>query len=335
MNEISLYLTEAQSYIDQFVPITLADAFFEATEDDKEANVTNDKAAAGAIGSLKNAIKAMVKTLGQIITKFTDFVKNQIQSVKYKNALKTAKKLVAQYPELGKVQVCVDDYAQYEKVYQDTARQLEAAARKDNFDQSIGDTIVENGMKKIEALKLRAKQAGKNFKNALTMDTVLKMADRNEYFAKALNAGLSTGLVDLKNFDSEITEAEASKNQKKIRRWAKNGVFHKLKIRIQGHQNSTFVDVIGDQVDMLTSFTNLEDGKVPSGKWFVDPSSIMKGTAKNAAFVNKATGGNAVQNLSDLNDARKKVDDTRDFINDTAKNAKGFSKFLFGDRKKK
>ena len=80
MHEADYYYMEAQYCIDSFIDISLADAFFEDTEEAKQKVATNEKATTGALGALKKLFDKLVQLVKDCIDKITTFFQTRFMS---------------------------------------------------------------------------------------------------------------------------------------------------------------------------------------------------------------------------------------------------------------
>ena len=60
MDEALQYLTEAQMHIDAFIDVSLADSFFEETDEIRAINESNESHKTGALEALKKAFSALM-----------------------------------------------------------------------------------------------------------------------------------------------------------------------------------------------------------------------------------------------------------------------------------
>lgn len=291
MDEALYYLMEARSCIDSFVPVSFVDSFFEETDEVKEANEQNEKAKNGAIQYLKKAFQSLIKAVRDMIESFADFFKSRALSSEERERYKDFKKMIKSNPDIGKQKVTIADWRAYEKAYDEALKELEAQAQKNSPLKETADAIIEKLEKKIDDMSDEAKAIASRAALTVTLDTAVDIADQNVTMAKAINFALKNELIKLEDIEKSLGNEEAAKYNKKIETAAKNGLLHRMRVRIFKHRNRTFKAIIRNQFNKLLSFTNIKDGTLKDGKDVVDKVSVAKGIIKNRHTIVNAVGG--------------------------------------------
>ena len=291
MDEALYYLMEAQNYIDSFVDISVADSFFEETEEAKEANENNEKAKGGAVAALKKAFRAMIEAIKNIISNISDFFQTRALSAEERQRYAEFKKMIKEDPEFAKQKVTIQDWREYEKAYEEALKALEEEAKKPNPRDEFVDAVIKKLSDEISALAGQGKDAAGRAAMSVTLSTAVDIADQNVTCAKTINYALQHELISLQDIEKSLGAEEAAKFEKQIKAAAKNGFLHRARVRIFKHKEQTFEAIIRKQFKNLMAFTNIKNGKVADGKSVVDSQSLARGVVKNKKLVVDTVGG--------------------------------------------
>lgn len=315
------YFVEAEECLNSIVPISLADAFFEETDEAKDIVKNNEKFYTKAINAVKNAITVLIRKVNELIDRMANFFKSQFMSADEKARFKKFKEKVKSNPELAKTRVTVEDFRQYEKVYDEALKKLEAEANKPFPSNEAAQAIVETLGKELERISATASDVGKRAAMSMTLSTAIDVAEANITCAKAINAGLKLELISLKEIEKELGSKEVAKFEKKIEKLSKKGFLHRWKIKVFHKKEATLEGILRKQVKKILSFTNIDSKGKTNGKPIIDGDSIMKGAIKNPKLVIDAAGGpkEAVK-------LAKMASDTAIEVNRAKKSAKKFKK---------
>lgn len=288
MDESLLYLMEAQTYIDSFEEVSLSDYFFEAETAD-----VNKAAKTGAINALKKAISKLIQAVKDMMTRLVDFFKSQFMSKDEKARYKEFKKMIKEDPELSKMVVTIVDFREYEKLYDEALKALEAESKKPSPSQEIAKKIMDVLDDKISKLKGDVEGAANRAMLSVTLSTAVDICDKNTDAAKVLNFALKNELISLQDVEKELGSAEAARFEKKIEKLSKKGWLHQMRIKVFHRKQSTLTGVLKHQMNNLMSFTNIKNGKVRKGRDVVDTRSILRGVSKNPKLVIDTAGSPA------------------------------------------
>ena len=157
MDEALQYFTEAQMHIDAFIDIPLADAFFEETDEIRAINESNEEHRTGAIASLQKAFKVIIDRLKEAFSRMTEAIKSQFMTKEEKERYKKFVSMVNSDPELAKVKVTIQDFREYEKIYDEALKKLEDEANKDDPSLTVVNEIVSVMQNKLNILKMMLK----------------------------------------------------------------------------------------------------------------------------------------------------------------------------------
>lgn len=328
MDEALYYLTEAEECMKSIIPISLADSFFEETDEAKDANEKNEKAKTGAIAAIKKAIHSLIQSIKDMITKFADFFRTMALTPEEREQYKAFKKMVKEDPDFAKKTITIADWRAYNKAYEEALKELEEAAKKPSFGNEAVDAIIENLQSKISELADTSKGAAGRAALSVTLSTAVDIADQNVTMAKAINFALKNELISLEDIEKSLGAEEAAKFSNKIEKAAKNSIFHRARVKIFKHRDKTFKAIIKRQFNDLLSFTNIKDGKVKDGKSIVDKGSIARGVIKNRKMVVDAVGGkeNATEISKNLAATAAKAGMAKFKMDSTIKKAKKSAK---------
>lgn len=329
MEKSRSYLIEAFEYADAIVDISLADSFFEASAESQEINERNEIASQGAISSIKKAIRSLIEFIKDLIKKFSDFIKNKFMTKSEKDEYKKIKEEIRSNPELGKEEVTIEDFSQYEKIYDDTLKEINNEMSKDDPDPTKIPTFMEGLIDKINNLKGVGSNAAKRAAVVVPLKLAVDIADKNVLCAQAINAAMNTELINLEQAEKILGNKQVARYKKQIQRYAKNGVFHRAKAKILSHKQATLKSVLTSQVKTILSFTNFDKGlKLKKGKPVINKGSVIKGTVKNPRFTSDVLGG-----PKGMMKASKAVGDVTDTIDSITTKSKKTDK-MTGEFKK-
>ena len=108
-----------------------------------------------------------------------------------------------------------------------------------------------------------------------------------------------------------------------IDKYAKNGIFHRAKVRILRHKQATLKSVLVSQMNTIMSFTNHNANKFRADgkkKPIVTKGSILKGAAQNPKFAMDIVGG--PKGAMEVQKTLKPITDITDEIERTQKRMK-------------
>lgn len=284
MEKSLFYLNETYSYLNSMVDISLADSFFEEADEVTNAIKQNEKAQTGAIASLKKLFASLIETVKKYIQKFTDWIKTKFMQKEERERYAQFKEYIKQHPEIAQEKISIPSFKEYEKVYGDAIKGLEKENAKSNPSEEAMKKVAEKLSKTLDTMG----KTGKKAAMYVTLDTAIKIADKNVISARAINSAMQAELIDLQNIEKELGSAQAIRFQNKIQRYAKNGVFHRLKVGILGRKNRTLEACLSKQINKLLSFTNYKsnDPYTP----IVTRRSIARGTIRNTGLVKAIRG---------------------------------------------
>ena len=286
MREAEYYLMEAQFCIDSFVDVSLAEAFFEDTDEAKEKITTNEKAKTGALGALKKLFDRLVQLVKDCIDKLTTFFQTRYMDADEKKRYLEFKQMVKNDPELKNKKVTVIDFREYEKAYDAALKAIEEEAKKEN--------PTEEAMKKImDELTDTIKHIAERAALSVTMDTAIEIADKNTMCAKGINLALQHENVLLNEIRKELGDARAYKFEKKIDKLSKKGLLHMWRIRLFHRKEATLEAILKKEKNRILSYTNIDKDrhKLKKGKSPVSAGSILKGAAQHPTLFSDAVGG--------------------------------------------
>ena len=298
MEEVLRYINEAQYYIDSFRDISLADSFFEESEMDKEINKDNEKAKTGALASLKKAFGKLVDLVKKLYNNVKEFFAQKFMNKEDKKRFNEFKALVKSMPEYSKVKVTIEDFRAYEKAFNEAEKELESASKKEDFNETIANGIIDRLNKALNNMADKATGLGKKAVLETTLSTALDIADRDALAAKAIDVALETEIISLEEIEKELGAKEAAKFEKKIKKYARDSIFHRAKVRIFYRKTSTLQAVLKKQVKTIMSYTNIKDGKLKEGKLPVDRASIAKGVLQHPVKTSKIVGDPATKTFT-------------------------------------
>ena len=318
MEKSRSYLIEAFEYVNAIVDISLADSFFEASAESQEINERNQMASQGAISSIKKAVRSLIEYIKSLIKKFSDFIKNKFMTKSQKDDYKKVKEEIRSNPELGQEEVTIEDFSQYEKIYDDALKEINNEMAKEDPDPTKIPTFMEGLVDKINNLKGVGSNVAKRAAVVVPLKLAVDIADKNVLCAKAINAAMNSELINLEQAEKILGNKQVARYKKQIQRYAKNGIFHRAKAKILSHKQATLKSVLTSQVRTILSFTNFNKAlKLKKGKPPISKGSVIKGTVKNPRFTSDVLGG--PKGMMKTSKAVSDVTDTVDSIVSTSK----------------
>lgn len=289
------YIMEAQNYINNFIDISLADSFFEDTSTAQTANQHNESMARGAINSLKKAVKALIQKIKECINSFTDFFKTFSLSKDERERYKAFKAEIKANPELGKIKVTIEDFREYEKLYDEALKMIDDEIKKEDSkaEPAVFEKMISELSTKLKSMTKTGSGYAGRAASVITLNTAVDIADKNVLCARAINAALKHELVSLEEVEKLIGEKEVAKYQKKIQKYANNGFLHRMKVKLLYRKKATLESVLKKQRKQILSYTNIdpETLKLKEGKSIASKGSLAKGALKNPKMTTTIMGG--------------------------------------------
>ena len=333
MDVILESLKEAQSYIDMMEDLPLYDTFFKEGEDDKE-----EVASEGAFAAIKKAFEKLIQLVKDMLHSIKDFFASMFLSKEEKEKYKEFKRRVKTDPNLKGQKVFMEDWKEYEKIYNEALKKLEEESKKSTFNAEIANDVLEWTSDKLKALGDKYGEVAKRAAYSVALDTAIDMADACQLAAQGMEGALNLELVSLEKVEKELGEKKAKKFKKDLESAAKNGLFHRIKVALFKRKTATLSGIAKKQAKRLLAFTNLEVDdkklKVKDGKKIIDTKSIQKGVISNGDVTVDALGGvkntaataaglaqTAIEaeklkrkGIKAVKEAKRKKDQARDFI---------------------
>ena len=336
MDESAQVLSEAFECLGQMQPISLTDMVFEKSADAKEISEKNDSLVKKSINAIKKAITAIIDALKKLVNKFSEGV-SKLFTGKKKDEYKKACEAIRKNPELAKQVVEVETFGPYEKIYDKAIKELDDEMKKEDPDPQKIPKIMEAVQAELNGLKDDAGSVGKRVAVATSLKALTEMANKNATAARLLNMSIRREVINLEGAREVLGDKAVARYEKKIRKYARNGVFHRAKAKLLHYKEQTLLDVMNQQYNTLLHFTNA--GKIKEGRAPITRVSVAKGAVRHpfmAKDILKGTGdGQDTENIVDLSRASKQaVKDAAKFKNDASKDMKSISKFLGVDKKK-
>ena len=289
MDKCLYYLAECQDYLNSMVHISLSDMFFnEAAEEDIEHN---EKQKTGALQSLKNAIKALIKLVTDIIDRIKDFFATRGLSKDERERYEEFKKYIKSNPEQFKdVKVSVTSFKEYEKLCDETIKELDRELAKSDPRREVAEKIIEDFNKKFEILKGLGSTTAKRALMTYSLSTLTEIADRSTESAKLINYALKSELISLNKIEEELGNNVTSKFEKKIESLSTKGAIHRFKVAVLQKKEMTLKGVFRDQMNKILSFANVKNGKRVAGTNIIDNTSLARGAFKNRKEISTILG---------------------------------------------
>lgn len=287
---------EAQSYIDSFIDVSVADAFFEAEGEDIAEH--NKKAESGAMAALKRGFNSLIETVKKLIERFKKFINDHWLNAEERKRYEEFKQMVKSDPELAKQKVTIADFREYEKLYEEAKRKLEAEANKEEPSDEIAQKIINETEEKIKGLARKVGDVAKRGAIAIGLRTAIDIADRNSSAAKAMVAAMDAEIVDLQGLSNELGEKNVNKAQKKIRKYANAGWFHRWYVEHIKKKELTLRAVFKDQTKQLLSFVDIKK-KEDNGEASGAPAKKVKDTI-GSVKVSRSSISRGIHNNMDV-----------------------------------
>lgn len=318
MDESLYFLAEAMDYLDQYVEISDLDAIMEATDKAKEANANNEKAGGGALNAIKNAIQSLINLVKNSISAVVNFIQEAFMSRDQRAKFNAFKQKMAKDKRYAGKKIRVSDFREYEKQYDN------AISRIDKIYRSGGSADeAEAVMAELNGTLRNLKKAAKGGVTTMTLQAALELADRNMVAAKGIQKALESENGLLQAITDSVGDKEAAKFKKKVDNYARDGVFHRMKVNLLCRKQKDLVAVGQSLIKNITSFFKVD----AAGNVSVTKGSFMNGVYRNAGTINAVMKGTnpdgekpSVKNLMGralhgANTARK----ANDFVNDAKK----------------
>lgn len=322
MDESLVFLAEAYDYLDQYVEISDLDAIMEATDKAKEANSNNEKAGGGALNAIKNAIQSLINMVKNSIGAVVNFIQEAFMSRDQRAKFNAFKQKAAKDKRYAGKKIRVSDFREYEKQYDNAISRIDKIYRNGGSADEAEAVMAElNGT--LRNLKKAAKGGASAGVTTMTLQAALELADRNMVAAKGIQKALESENGLLQAIADSVGDKEAARFKKKVDNYARDGVFHRMKVNLLCRKQKDLVAVGQSLIKNITSFFKVD----AAGNVSVTKGSFMNGVYRNAGTINAVMKGAnpdgekpSVKNLMGralhgANTARK----ANDFVNDAKK----------------
>lgn len=322
MDESLFFLAEAYDYLDQYVEISDLDAIMEATDKAKEANANNEKAGDGALNAIKNAIQSLINLVKNSISAVVNFIQEAFMSRDQRAKFNAFKQKMAKDKRYAGKKIRVSDFREYEKQYDNAISRIDKIYRNGGSADEAEAVMAElNGT--LRNLKKAAKGGASAGVTTMTLQAALELADRNMVAAKGIQKALESENGLLQAIADSVGDNEAARFKKKVDNYARDGVFHRMKVNLLCRKQKDLVAVGQSLIKNITSFFKVD----AAGNVSVTKGSFMNGVYRNAGTINAVMKGTnpdgekpSVKNLMGralhgANTARK----ANDFVNDAKK----------------
>lgn len=286
MDESLYFLAEAMDYLDQYVEISDLDAIMEATDKAKEVNANNEKAGGGALNAIKNAIQSLINLVKNSIGAVVNFIQEAFMSRDQRAKFNAFKQKAAKDKRYAGKKIRVSDFREYEKQYDNAISRIDKIYRNGGSADEAEAVMAElNGT--LRNLKKAAKGGASAGVTTMTLQAALELADRNMVAAKGIQKALESENGLLQAIADSVGDKEAAKFKKKVDSYARDGVFHRMKVNLLCRKQKDLVAVGQGLINNITSFFKVD----AAGNISVTKGSIMKGIYKNAGTIDAAMKG--------------------------------------------
>lgn len=322
MDESLFFLAEAMDYLDQYVEISDLDAIMEATDKAKEANANNEKAGGGALNAIKNAIQSLINLVKNSISAVVNFIQEAFMSRDQRAKFNAFKQKMAKDKRYAGKKIRVSDFREYEKQYDNAISRIDKIYRSGGSADEAEAVMAElNGT--LRNLKKAAKGGASAGVTTMTLQAALELADRNMVAAKGIQKALESENGLLQAIADSVGDKEAARFKKKVDNYARDGVFHRMKVNLLCRKQKDLVAVGQSLIKNITSFFKVD----AAGNVSVTRGSFMTGVYRNADTINAVVKGAnpdgekpSIKNLMGkalrgANTARKVNDFTKDARN--------------------
>ena len=281
MDESLVFLAEAYDYLDQYVEISDLDAIMEATDKAKEANSNNEKAGGGALNAIKNAIQSLINLVKNSISAVVNFIQEAFMSRDQRAKFNAFKQKMAKDKRYAGKKIRVSDFREYEKQYDN------AISRIDKIYRSGGSADeAEAVMAELNGTLRNLKKAAKGGASA-GVTTMTLHADRNMVAAKGIQKALESENGLLQAIADSVGDKEAARFKKKVDNYARDGVFHRMKVNLLCRKQKDLVAVGQNLIKNITTFFKVD----AAGNVSVTRGSFMTGVYRNADTINAVMKG--------------------------------------------
>ena len=265
LDEILFHVRQAYSYSESFIDINICDFMFENDDEtNKEIIDNNDGVIAKAFGHIKKAVSLIIEQLKKLSDRLRDFISKVFMSSKQKALLKNAKKNLQNNPQLASIQVDCPTYKEYEVIYDDTLKMIDKEMKKENPSEKAYSDIINGMNKKLDKVKNvgndisnATKEVSKRTGDLITLNTLVDVADKNYIHAKSINEKINKEVNILNSMTESLGEKEVNKFKKKVNRYSKNTIGHRIKLSVLRKQEQTLEDVAKLQIRKILSYTNI------------------------------------------------------------------------------
>lgn len=243
-------LNEAMESINQYIPKSAAELFFEANESDIASNQNAKKSENILIRAIK-AVKNMISTL---IKKISDFIQTKFMSKEEKERFRRFKELAAQDPNLKNKKISVKDFKKINKQYQKTLNDIDKSIAE--VDRQTDEQAAET-VRQIQELANNVVQGIKQGATAVfSVDTALRLAENNRTVAQWIQKKLQEENGAIENLERQIGKERTKDFQKKINSSTKKVSLHRIKVWFLGQYHGTMSGALNQTIDDFKDLLN-------------------------------------------------------------------------------
>lgn len=291
MDDSLFYLKETEKYIDMIKPFDINDILLE------DADENSPNFMQKAIESLKKAIKKIKDMILDAFDRIKDFAKTRGMSEEEKKLYYEIKRKAEQDSAFANLKINMPSFDKFQEVYDRALKKLDEEDKKENPSEQNVKDITEEMATELATLVNTGNKMAQRAASSITIRSALALADRDSLTAQAIQLALEKELITLEGIEKDLGKGQRAKFERKLKRYAKNGMVHRAKVKILRRKHQNLVDVMKQQINQLKAFTNI--GK---GGPIVNANSVMRGASKNPGLFIDTLGGrkNAGDTVADL-----------------------------------
>lgn len=243
-------LEEAINSINQYIPKTASELFFEASDNE----IGNNQQAQKSRNILLRAINALKKMISALINKISDFIQRMFMSKEEKARFEKFKQLAASDPDLKNKKITVKDFRKINAKYQDTLnkidKQITAVERQSD----------EEAARTVEQVQELANNVVKGIKDSATtifsVDMALRLAENSRDVAGWIQKKLQQENGIIENLEKQIGKERTADFQKRIKSSTRKLSLHRIKVWVLGQYHGTMSGALNQTIDDFQDLLN-------------------------------------------------------------------------------
>lgn len=246
LDECLTELYEAGKCIDMIKEIDPYSEIFEASNEDvKTAIDNNEKAKSGAVTHLRNAAKAVLNMIQNLITSIREFIAKRKMDADERKLYDAFKEACKKDPSLKNKKITVTDFRKVNEEYQKILKDVE------DMDKKIAEGKVTDATDFMNSITDRIKGMSNGFTTAVTCEVAIKLASSSREISSIMLNHLENDEKLQKVLIDNIGEKETKNFEKDLKSLSKRISFKRWWMTKNGQCATSAKDAINKTITQI------------------------------------------------------------------------------------